>query len=241
MLEGLLQFWLREFGVAAGKYLAVGGVLTLLYSQTWLRLNYVQRATSQPVRDNWLRVLLTLQTLLIYSSFGLILLFVQRQFGFSPVYTNIEERGWPYFFFSIALMMVSIDAIFYWAHRVMHWRPVYIRVHKLHHRFINVTPWTTYSFHFYESLVDSVLVFFLPLMFFPWHPAALAVYTTINITWSTYLHAGYDFIPKKWQNHVPFRWFYSSTHHSLHHQYGLCNYGLYFAYWDRSMGTERLP
>jgi Delta7-sterol 5-desaturase len=35
-----------------------------------------------------------------------------------------------------------------------------------------------------------------------------------------------------------FGWFNTTTHHDLHHQDGRSNYGLYFSWWDRWMGTE---
>jgi len=30
----------------------------------------------------------------------------------------------------------------------------------------------------------------------------------------------------------------TSTHHNMHHQRSNCNYGLYFNFWDRVMGTN---
>lgn len=35
-----------------------------------------------------------------------------------------------------------------------------------------------------------------------------------------------------------FGWWNTTTHHDLHHQRGRSNYGLYFTWWDRWMGTE---
>jgi uncharacterized protein (DUF2147 family) len=35
-----------------------------------------------------------------------------------------------------------------------------------------------------------------------------------------------------------FGWFNTTMHHDLHHQDGRSNYGLYFTWWDRWMGTE---
>jgi hypothetical protein len=34
------------------------------------------------------------------------------------------------------------------------------------------------------------------------------------------------------------QWFTTTLHHDMHHQHGRCNYGLYFAWWDRWCGTE---
>ena len=44
-----------------------------------------------------------------------------------------------------------------------------------------------------------------------------------------------------WPQSVGRRWFgwiNASTHHDLHHATARSNYGLYFTWWDRWMGTE---
>ena len=35
------------------------------------------------------------------------------------------------------------------------------------------------------------------------------------------------------------KWINTSVNHNLHHQYFKGNYGLYFTFWDRMMGTIR--
>jgi Delta7-sterol 5-desaturase len=45
--------------------------------------------------------------------------------GYSRVYTNVDEYGWPYFFLSIALFLMFTDCGVYWIHRGLHWGPLY--------------------------------------------------------------------------------------------------------------------
>ena len=234
----MLEVWMKDFAIAGGRYLLIAGAFTALYMQTWWELNYIEYKGPKRKPDNILRIVLSLQSLSIYSLFALVLYFIYLGTGYSPVYYDVHEYGWAYFFLSMLVMAILNDAAFYWTHRVMHWTPVYKKVHALHHRFTDVNAWTTYSFHFFESVIAAILTFYVPALLFPWHPAALMLYSTCNIAWSTYLHCGYDLVPKEWQNRRPFTWFYSSTHHFHHHQNPNCNYGLYFTIWDRMMGTE---
>jgi len=225
MVAGLLQFWAQEFASISARYFLFGAGFALFYSQA--------------VRDNWLRILLSLQSFAIYAVFGWLLYFIQLRFDYSPVYTNVDEHGWFYFFFWIIGMTVYVDAAFYWVHRLMHGRPIFVFVHKLHHRFVDVTPWASYGLHFNEAALVAVTTLYIPALLFPWHPAALLIYSTYNIGWTTYLHCGYELIPEKWQRSGPLSWLYSSRHHKLHHQNGQYNFGIYFIFWDRLMGTEK--
>jgi sterol desaturase/sphingolipid hydroxylase (fatty acid hydroxylase superfamily) len=51
-------------------------------------------------------------------------------------------------------------------------------------------------------------------------------------------HCGHELMPRWMIRSGWFDWLTTTTHHDLHHQFGRCNYGLYFTWWDRWMGTE---
>lgn len=72
----------------------------------------------------------------------------------------------------LAATVVALDLLhdtwFYWTHRLLHWPPLYSRVHALHHRSSVPTAFTGYSFHPAEAALvfaNEVLVCFL----FPIH------------------------------------------------------------------------
>ena len=48
-------------------------------------------------------------------------------------YGEIADYGVVYFVFSILLMMVLRDTMFYWEHRLMHGRRLYPYLHHVHH------------------------------------------------------------------------------------------------------------
>ena len=57
---------------------------------------------------------------------------------------------------------------FYFAHRLLHWPPLYEVAHKLHHRNTNPGPWSGLSMHPIEHVIyfSTILLFFL----IPSHP-----------------------------------------------------------------------
>ena len=50
-------------------------------------------------------------------------------------------------------------------------------------------------------------------------------------------HSGVEFHPRQWVD-TPLDLMTTTTHHDMHHQKFNGNYGLYFTWWDRWMGTE---
>jgi sterol desaturase/sphingolipid hydroxylase (fatty acid hydroxylase superfamily) len=52
-------------------------------------------------------------------------------------------------------------------------------------------------------------------------------------------HCGYEVFPARRADGRPlFDWLTTVTHHDLHHARAGTNFGLYFTFWDRMMGTE---
>lgn len=111
------------------------------------------------------------------------------------------------------------------------------RIHALHHRSYNPTAFTSYAFDTGEAVVQAV---FLPLflIFVPMHPAAILVFVTHMMLRNAMGHCGYELFPATRQGRPLFDWMTTVTHHDLHHAHAGYNFGLYFTWWDRWMGTE---
>lgn len=157
--------------------------------------------------------------------------------GWTRIYVDIGIHGWVYWSVSIAALLVLHDAYFYWTHRLMHHRLVFGRVHRLHHRSHNPSPWAAYAFAPAEALVQGLFLtataFVLPL-----HPSAILVFVLHQIFRNALGHSGFEIYPASWQRLPILKWINSTSHHHLHHSKGGGNYGLYFLWWDRLMGTE---
>lgn len=158
--------------------------------------------------------------------------------AFTQYYTDIEQYGWGWLLLSVPLTLLLHDAYFYWAHRLMHHPRLYRRVHLLHHKSVNPSPWAAYAFHPLEAIMEAGIVPIL-LVAMPLHPLAFWAFVTLMLAFNVYGHLGYELFPKKLYTHPLGRWINSSVHHNLHHEKFQGNYGLYFTIWDRLCGTLR--
>lgn len=158
--------------------------------------------------------------------------------GYTAVYEDLNAYPIWYLPISVFLVLFIQDTYYYWIHRWMHWPVVYRYFHKVHHNSVHTSVWTSFSFHPLETLLQAVI---LPLivLWLPLHTYAILVILIIMTISATINHAGVEVYPKgKYGN-----WFgqliIGATHHDVHHRKFLCNYGLYFTFWDRWMRTER--
>lgn len=69
----------------------------------------------------------------IPTSLLTVLWFVPEVRGYSKLYDNVEDYGWPYFIFSIALFLFFTDMCIYWIHRWIHHPLIYAKLHKVFH------------------------------------------------------------------------------------------------------------
>jgi lathosterol oxidase len=151
-------------------------------------------------------------------------------------YWNIERHGWGYFVLSIVLMMLIQDTWFYWTHRAMHSRWMFKWVHRTHHKSVVTNPLTTYSVSPLEGLINSGASI-VTLLLIPTTGLALMIFAWINTVYAVYGHLGFELFPKSMAGHWLGRWINTSVAHSTHHGKGRYNYGWYFLFWDRAMGT----
>ena len=157
--------------------------------------------------------------------------------GVFKFYSDIGEYGWGYLVLSIILLALFHDAYFYWTHRLMHHRKLFRHFHAVHHRSINPTPFTAYSFNPAEAAVNYMAVpIFCAIV--PTHDIATMFYMWFMIFRNALGHSGYELMPKGWTRNPLVNWSTTITHHDMHHERMTGNYGLYFTWWDKWMGTE---
>ena len=181
-------------------------------------------------------ILFSIASLAVFAAIGVGLTFAAVA-GWTRLYIEFAAYGWLYWFASIAALLVLHDTYFYWTHRLMHHRLLFKHVHRLHHRSHNPSPWAAYAFAppeaFVQGLFLTAIAFVLPL-----HPTAILVFILHQIFRNALGHSGFEIYPASWQRHPILRWINTTSHHHLHHSKGRGNYGLYFLWWDRWMGTE---
>jgi ferredoxin-NADP reductase/sterol desaturase/sphingolipid hydroxylase (fatty acid hydroxylase superfamily) len=105
---------------------------------------------------------------------------------------------------------------FYWIHRLIHWKPLYDKIHYLHHYNINPGPWSGMAMH----PIEHVLYFSVTLIHWiiPSHPIHFlynAQHTALSPA------AGHSGFEGELCEQVSF----GSYFHYLHHRHFDCNYG----------------
>ncbi len=155
----------------------------------------------------------------------------------SQMYQDIHDFPLWYLPVSVILALIIHDTYFYWMHRFLHIEPFYSRMHKTHHLSTNPSPFASFAFHAGESVLEALIILIL-IFIMPIHLYAILAFTTSSLLINVYGHLGYEIMPKWFRQTKLFEVLNTSVHHNMHHQYFKGNYGLYFRFWDRLMGTE---
>lgn len=222
------------------RYLVIAGLAFLIF-YGWKRDSWVHRRIQDRYPDSRLlrqEYRYSLSTFAIFALMG-IGIHEARHHGYTQIYTEVHEYGWWWFVASILLALLIHDTYFYWTHRFMHWKPLFRVMHAVHHRSHDPSPWASFSFHPTEAVVEAgilpVLVFIMPM-----HPLAIGGFLVVMTIMNVIGHLGYEIYPKGFTRHWLLGLNNTSTHHNMHHKYSRCNYGLYFNWWDRIMGTNHV-
>jgi len=149
--------------------------------------------------------------------------------GYTPVITLNSNPVW----FIMALILIPIWSAFhfYWVHRLLHVPFLYKRVHSLHHRNVNIGPWSGFAMHPVEHfLYLSTLCIHLIVAS---HPIHLFFHIIYQGPGAAMTHTGYEDLLIKDKRRLALGTFY----HQLHHRYYECNYGNQEMPWDRWFGT----
>lgn len=233
-----LMYTLLLFIIISGRYILTAGIFYAIfyiwYPHKWAERKLSRRAY-QP-RQFTREIGWSLATSVLFSLMGVCTL-LMWQMGYTRVYTDISRYGWIYLPVSLLLAMALQETYYYWVHRWMHRPAVFRIVHKVHHESNITSPFTAFSFHPVEGLLQAI-VLPLTLLFIPMHPAVILVLLLIMSFSSVINHLNIEIFPLSFQHSKIGRWVIGATHHSLHHSQFKYNYGLYFTIWDRLKKTE---
>jgi len=144
--------------------------------------------------------------------------------------------GWQ-----VLALIVLHDAWFYWMHRALHTRALFRLTHLAHHRSRTPTPWAAYSFATGEAVTEALVIpamFLIIALLAPVQQLAVFIFLGHQIARNAIGHSGHELAWSGFTRNPWTGWLTTTTHHDLHHSEGRYNYGLYFTWWDRWMGTE---
>lgn len=168
----------------------------------------------------------------IFAFFGVTLGWLWQN-DWTKIYLEFDKYGLFYLPLSLFIISIIHEVYFYFTHVWMHWPRVFRAVHAVHHYSRKTSPWASFSFHPLEAMIQAA---FIPLvvLIVPIHPTMLLAYLTFMTLTAISNHLGYELIGPSWIR----SFFISGSHHSSHHEKYNSNFGLYFTFIDRWMGTE---
>ncbi len=232
--------YLRIFQQTANRYFMVAGIAFVLFYL--LLRKYISLKKIQPRYPVWKdysrEIIFSVFTMSVFALVPLFLLKNPRVAPHTTFYRHVGEYGRLYFFFAFPLMFLMHDTYFYWMHRLMHHKKLFRLFHLLHHQSTNPSPWAAYAFHPLEAVVE-VGIYAVFLFTIPIHYLHFFIFFLLSLIYNVYGHLGFELYPKGFSQHWFGKWINTSVSHNQHHQYFRGNYGLYFTFWDRMMGTIR--
>lgn len=226
------------FIIITGRYFLIAGIFYLIF-YCWLPEKCQQRKLNKrQYKHKQLQTEITWSLIngLIFSFSGAVALILWQK-GFTKVYTNIHDYGWWYLPVSLVISMLLHETYYYWLHRWMHHPRVFKIVHKVHHDSNITSPFTAFSFHPLEGVLQAIF-FPVVLLFLPMHYYIIIVQLVIMSLSSVINHLDIEIYPKNFNKSIFGKWLIGATHHSLHHKQFKYNYGLYFTFWDKIRKTE---
>ena len=234
----LLDDFLQDLVPETIRYFLFAGVTFLVFyvigRKFFFRVKIQQKFPAS--KHMWRELRYSLLSLVIFALNGLFVMTCYHN-GMTRIYSDIHAHSWGYFVFSILIFIIAHDFYFYWTHRFMHWKKIYPHVHKVHHLSHDPTPWAAYAFHPLEAVIQAaifpILVFIVPV-----HLLAVLAWGLYQAGLNVMGHSGFELFPSGFTSGAITKWHNTSTHHNMHHKYATSNFGLYFNFWDRIMGTN---
>jgi sterol desaturase/sphingolipid hydroxylase (fatty acid hydroxylase superfamily) len=158
-----------------------------------------------------------------------VLMFWALANGYAPILTWAAHPVWFIMMFLIIPIWESF--YFYWIHRFLHIPFLYKHVHALHHRNINVGPWSGLSMHPVEHVIflGSVMIHWIIAA----HPVHILFHLQYYALTAATTHTGFEGVAVKDENRLALGRF----HHQMHHRYFECNYGSLEIPWDKFFGS----
>ena len=225
-------------GVDFLRYFLSAGIVYWLVWRVFGRALAGRKISDVPPKpgQKWREFKNSMRTVVIFGSTGT-LIFITASLGDTQIYENVADYGIAWWWASLLLISVLHDTWFYWTHRLLHRPWWFAKFHTVHHQSVHPTPWSAYSFHPVEAVIQ-VMFFAIVVHAIPMHPLVLFIFVTWMNVRNAVGHSAYELMPWCACTTGPLRWLLTNSHHHFHHAAGKGNFALYFTWWDRWMGTE---
>ncbi len=235
-VSDLFRYWSN----ISSRYFLVAGIAFILFYVLYRKIIQNKKIQNKfPETKDYLREIgYSITTTTIFAIVPWILIKHPAILPYTTLYQDIADYGWIWFILAFPVMFIMHDTYFYWTHRLMHHPRLFKHFHLVHHKSTNPSPWAAYAFHPLEAIVEAG-IFVIFLFTIPMHKLHFFLFFLMSIIYNVYGHLGWELYPKGFSRHWLGKWINTSVNHNQHHQYFKGNYGLYFLFWDRIMGTIR--
>jgi sterol desaturase/sphingolipid hydroxylase (fatty acid hydroxylase superfamily) len=203
----LLLFVLLYFSV---------GTIFLLLSNLLVKKNYAGRVSFRPHFENQLlyEIKHGVFATIIFAGYGVLIVWLFRNHVLQINHTNDIM-----ILTDLLILAIWNEIHFYLVHRLMHTK-LFLPFHTVHHKSVVVTPFSAYSFHPIESLLNgSVMI--IPMFFHDFEFVALLILPVYSIILNMAGHSNvkiYAFTKLKTALHM-------SSRHNAHHSKFNVNFG----------------
>lgn len=237
-MEDFFIYFFIFFGILLIRYFATAGFFFIYYIKIKKSESESLILSKRPLKKDQIRkeIFWSIISSAIFALFGAFIYYLWLQ-DLTSIYTDASEFGYWYLPLSLLLVLLIHETYYYWMHRAMHIPTIYRYVHRVHHNSLSSTPWTAFSFHPWESILEALIVPLI-LIFIPVNIYVLLIYLIFMTFSSVVNHLDIEIYPGWFRRSRFGKLWIDATHHHFHHKEFKTNYGLYFTFWDKLMGTE---
>jgi sterol desaturase/sphingolipid hydroxylase (fatty acid hydroxylase superfamily) len=164
---------------------------------------------------------------LLMAATKILELWILHLLGFPSFYRfDYTIPSFPGLFRDLTLCVLGCELIFYYSHRLLHFKPCYQRIHNQHHQFKAPIALAAQYAHPLEYLISTILPFWLPPQILGCHILTCWLFWTAATLETVIAHSGYDFFTVL------------AKSHDLHHEKSRVNFGtLGFLDWVHGTGA----
>lgn len=227
-LGAFFKMWFTSYLVLAAIYLVVG-LLVSRYNRARLSSFRIQSkdCPAELIRRDFRQSLRSLINISAMLAAGLTL----RSMGIG---VEVVDLNWVNGTIWALISLLLFDTWFYWAHRLIHHRRLYAKIHRWHHRTSTPTVWANNSDTLLDNLFCQSYWFFAPLLL-PIPTLILIAHKVYDQITGMLGHAGYEYAPGRFSaKPSPM---IGTSFHDQHHSAFHYNFATHFSIWDRLMGT----
>jgi sterol desaturase/sphingolipid hydroxylase (fatty acid hydroxylase superfamily) len=234
------SLYFKDVSIIGSRYLIIAGIAFLIWYVVLRKMTKSKKIQAKypQLKDYAREIGFSITTIFILAFIPTMILGSPELAKHTKFYTDINQHSIAWFIIAFPVMAIMHDTYFYWMHRLIHHPKLFKWVHLIHHKSTNPSPFAAYAFHPFEAVLESI-IFLIFVFTIPVHLYHLLFFFLFMILYNVYGHLGWELYPRGFNKHWLGKWINTSVNHNQHHQYFKGNYGLYFLFWDRIMGTIR--